>query len=317
MKATAICLMLALLLTSHLAAGVRSDYGASTDTSRVNGHVKMALHVRQHAKGCSGVTLGGFDDIVWSLPTWSTDPSTGGIDVFLVVFDYDSLSGIEYGLSWPPEWGSASTRSCIPDPVSAGTIIEPGDGMTLLWETGCKIPLGWPGGNTAPFLLAACTWLMPTGPGWIRVTENPASMSDGVFDCGSPDYRGYEYVSDCYCAAVGIESPGCNVSPTNLDFGIVAVGDSADRTFTITNTSPHAIYDGVWTSCTDYRIIGDPDYLLGWDEHKEFTVRYSPRAPGSRACEIHTGWRCESVMCTGVDVSTEPTTWGAIKAIYK
>jgi hypothetical protein len=315
-KATAeVLAILVIGLVSPCVAGEGRAYLNDSPSRHANEFVKMAVHLAPHSGTCNGVTLDGFQDIARVIDDWSDDPTVGGIDAFLVVFDYDSLTLVEYGLTWPQEWGTGITRICISDPISVGNITFPGNGIAISWiGADCKIPQDRPGGNTPRFLPAAYTWLVPSGSGSIEITPNPYTDVIGVTDCRPDDYRGYEIVTYTYDAQVG--RPDCDVSPRSLSFGVVAVGDSADLTFTIANSHYYVISGTVEESCDDFSIVGDPTYYLGPDYQQEFTVRYSPQTPGPKFCEISTGVQCTPVLCTGSDVSNEPATWGGIKAMF-
>jgi hypothetical protein len=204
MKATAILIvMLMFVLAAQGWAGDSRRYVGDTQATpgQVNKNTKMALHLIQHSGSCKGVTISSRADIVKNLDTWSTDPSTGGIDAFLVVFDYDSITGIEYGLSWPSEWGTASTKICIPSPISVGGIVNPGDGISISWVGAtCKIPSNH-GGADAPFLLVASTWVIPSvGGGEIVIKDNPPTGATVVQSCRDGEFRGPESVDSVFDA---------------------------------------------------------------------------------------------------------------------
>jgi len=317
MKVTTVLLpILVFTLMSQCCAGGGKAYLDEGGSWYANPNVKMALHLIQHTGSCKGVTLNTSTDIVSELGTWSTDPSTGGIDAFLVVFDYDSITGIEYGLSWPGDWGTASTKVCLANPIAIGGITNPGDGISISWAGAtCKIPSNKPGGNSAPFLLATSTWVMPTGAGDIWIRYNFATGLLGVKNCRDLSFRSCEYPDSIFSAAV--VPPTCDVDPVSLDFGVVGVGAWADRTFTITNIGTGTISGSVSESCAAYSVVGNVAYNLAPGYAKTFTVRFSPQTPGLTTCDISTGLKCHTVACTGSDVAAQPITWGAIKATSK
>jgi hypothetical protein len=189
--------IMVLVLAPHCRADTTSGYVKGAHTMKVNGCVKMALHVEAHGThSCatkSVLTINSFNDIVRNV-----DSVASGVDAFMVVFDYDSLRVVEYGLTWPAEWGSASTFCCVPNNVTTGTIINPGDGIAIAW-TGdplCRIPNDRPGGNTPPFWVTSYLYFAPTGPGQIVIKDVPAVGLPEVQSCDneSPVYTCVNHV---------------------------------------------------------------------------------------------------------------------------
>jgi hypothetical protein len=215
MKASVIVLsIIVLMLASQGWAGSTKSLVPDTDTTKVNGHFKLALHVERHGTHtCSAknaLTIASFDDIVRNLDTFDG----AGIDAFLVVFDYDSITSVEYGLSWPAEWGSAESFVCVPNNLSIGSIVNPGDGMIFSWtgDPSCRIPNGQPGGNTAPFFVTSFTYVVPTGAGEIVIRDDPDFENPPTFDgktavtsCGGDSTRIPSYPEYVYDA--GIQMP--------------------------------------------------------------------------------------------------------------
>jgi hypothetical protein len=307
-------MILVLVLPCYLAAGA-------------NDNVKFALHLAPHGTyTCkSQPVINSFGDLVREIDTIPQD----GLDVFLVVFDYDSLTVVEYGLTWPSDWGTASTHVCIANSLVVGSIVNPGDGMAFAWiGATCKIPSDRPGGNTPPFFVTSYSWMLPTGPGEIRMKDDPPTQEIGVVECRSEELRGYEYVTHVYDAAVQVAPhdgpyPGpCFETPTFLDFGSVQVGSFADRTFTITNTGSGTLAGTMRNfGPAAYSLVGDPALNLAPGQSKQFTVRFAPQGVGTSngAFDCSLGG-CVSITCTGEGVppvATETSTWGAIKAIFK
>jgi predicted outer membrane repeat protein len=105
---------------------------------------------------------------------------------------------------------------------------------------------------------------------------------------------------------VRFRPPVCQVTPTSLDFGMVTVGDSLDKTFTITNTATSGVLSGtVHESCSDYSIVSEAYYSLAGGQSQDFTVRFKPTGIGSHICTVET-WDglCSDVACTGEGVCT-------------
>ncbi|UCH82994.1 MAG: choice-of-anchor D domain-containing protein, partial [Candidatus Latescibacterota bacterium] len=107
---------------------------------------------------------------------------------------------------------------------------------------------------------------------------------------------------DCHGLGGGPNPDVCEVSPTNLDFGTVAVGDSLDKNFTIKNLGLGTLSGSVGESCDHYSIIsGGGSYSLDHMESRSVTVRFEPSSAGSHDCTVETGaMSCYDVSCTGV-----------------
>jgi hypothetical protein len=158
-------------------------------------HCKLAMHLAPHgAYACKNLpAISGRDDLVRRVASPGTD-----LDVFVVVFAYDSLSAVEYGLWWPPEWGSAETNFC--SPMTLGSIVNPGDGAILAWTT-CQVS-----SESAPFKPVAWSWLQPSTKGEIEFVNVPGEEPGGfgAIDCRSEEWRGYEVVDSVFYAGVGV-----------------------------------------------------------------------------------------------------------------
>ena len=91
-------------------------------------------------------------------------------DVFVVVFSFDEIEGLEFALDWPGEWGSTwYTFSCADN--SIGEIRNPGDWTAVNWDD-CQ-----PGSGGEAYLPAAWAWLTATGPGQMAILP---CLDDGV-----------------------------------------------------------------------------------------------------------------------------------------
>lgn len=102
------------------------------------------------------------------------------------------------------------------------------------------------------------------------------------------------------CVGTGQLPPVCRVDPQGLDFGTLAVGDSSDRTFSLSNTGGGTLSGTVSEACGDHRLVGDAAYSLTGGQSKTFTVRFSPTSTGVKNCTVETGNdACADVNCTG------------------
>lgn len=105
-------------------------------------------------------------------------------------------------------------------------------------------------------------------------------------------------------ARVGVTAtnpvPVCSVTPNRLDFGMVVVGASWEKTFTITNTGSGTLSGEVREGCLYFHLLGSTTYNLGPQESHTFTVRFEPFVSGPRTCLINTGSDlCSNVTCSG------------------
>ncbi len=94
------------------------------------------------------------------------------------------------------------------------------------------------------------------------------------------------------------QSDSCDVQPKILNFGGIAMGDSADLDFTIRNLGCDYMYGSVTESCEYYEIVaGAGSYSLAPGDSQVVTVRFKPALPGAWHCTIQTGAECANVSC--------------------
>jgi hypothetical protein len=168
----------------------------------VNPMCKIALHlVPGGSLGCSQPpAVDELDDVN---RVWSTSRFGSSLQVFLVVFDYDSLSVLEFGLDWPADWGSASFHACS-SPLQVGSIANPGDGVALAYTT-CQVSAAR-GGARPRFWPTCWVWLTPRSNGEIGIIRNRQSDYLAVTDCRPIEHRSRQ-------APVVIYNAGVNVDP--------------------------------------------------------------------------------------------------------
>ena len=109
--------------------------------------------------------------------------------------------------------------------------------------------------------------------------------------------------SDVNCFGTGREPlPACSVYPNNINLGTVTIGESADSSFTITNTGGGTLSGDVKESCGDFSIVsGAGTYSLTGGHSQVVTVRFEPDSVGNTTCNIETGNDiCDSVFCVGI-----------------
>jgi hypothetical protein len=134
-----------------------------------NPSAKTAIHVRAHSAkaGCTLTPqIVGCQDIVTTMP-----PPTFSIDAFTIHFSLTAHLGTSYGVTWPPEWGSAGWNSC--SPLTVGAIYFSGDGAAHTW-TSC---------DYSGVAVSSYLWLYAYTPGMICPAPHPETGTNEVLDC--------------------------------------------------------------------------------------------------------------------------------------
>lgn len=196
MRLSAIVVMVGIVaLALPCWAGGGKAYVNDTDASSDNANVKFAIHFVTYAtKSCSKLpSITAREQMV---TRWN---STGDVDAFFVVFDYDSLLNYEYALSWPSEWGSCSTVICAKD-LAIGTIANPGDGLVGTFYE-CQRPVRV-GGTRPNYWVVAKHWLAPSGAGEISILRNPATNMFGVTGCWPESNPIYAFPETLYYGGI-------------------------------------------------------------------------------------------------------------------
>jgi hypothetical protein len=113
--------------------------------------------------------------------------------------------------------------------------------------------------------------------------------------------------SSVACSGTGrTPTPGCQVSASSLDFGTVSVGQSADASFTISNTGAGTLSGTVTSSSAVFTIVRGATYSLAGGQTDTVTVRFTPTQTGTAAATITTGGSCSAVACTGAGQTLSP-----------
>jgi hypothetical protein len=161
--------------------------------------------------------------------------------------------------------------------------------------------------NSPPFsLVGPTTYSLGTGQSQdftIRFTSS-----------GTPGHV-YSYVgnlsagSQCTAQGLGIQvtavareaprPPACAISPTTLDFGTVAVGQSKDLTFDLENSGGGTLCGSVIESCPDFAIVQNASYCFTPPGFVRVTVRFSPSSAGFKQCTVSAGAGCPAVTVRG------------------
>jgi len=162
-----------LIVLAVILAPAPVAYGS---TAPDNQNLKVVLHVEAHETRTCSKNMPSISDRADFKRVWDTYTD---VDVFFVIFSYDSLTGVEFGLRWPQDWGSAFTYHCAD--LSIGSISDPGDGMSITWQT-CQRsdarPRYWP---------VAWTWLAPVSDGEVEITQHLLKTSNCAFQTSEPE----------------------------------------------------------------------------------------------------------------------------------
>ena len=83
-------------------------------------------------------------------------------------------------------------------------------------------------------------------------------------------------------------APGPQLSgvPSSLDFGTVAVGQTGDQSFTVTNSGGGTLMGSVSTAAP-FSIVSGGSFSLGAEQSQTVTVRFSPTGGGNVSRERH------------------------------
>ncbi|MCC7142916.1 MAG: choice-of-anchor D domain-containing protein [Candidatus Eisenbacteria bacterium] len=120
------------------------------------------------------------------------------------------------------------------------------------------------------------------------------------------------------CGAVLLSGSGealplCALSSKSLNFGALVVGETAERSFTVSNVGGGRLDGEIGTGCPSQGIEvvgGAGSFALAAGEKRVVTVRYTPIAAGAHTCAV--GTTCGAVTAAGsavwpvaCDVSTD------------
>jgi len=90
------------------------------------------------------------------------------------------------------------------------------------------------------------------------------------------------------------------VSISALDFGTVALSQSSDRTFTLSNSGTGTLAGTVSVSCGAYTIeSGGGPYSLAGGESRTIAIRFAPDTVGDFSCELDLGDKIPPVPLAG------------------
>ena len=102
-------------------------------------------------------------------------------------------------------------------------------------------------------------------------------------------------------------APQCDVSASLLDFGTVAVNDSASRTFVIRNLGNANLTGEVALACPPFRVVtGLGPYSLASGETLAVGLRFLPTTAGDYSCMLGLGLSCSAVSLQGTALIPGP-----------
>ncbi len=145
----------------------------------------------------------------------------------------------------------------------------------------------------------------------------PGESREVVVRFAPTDWDGSSCIISTGALCQGVRCAGnlgvrCEFSPESLSFGEVALGEYADRSFTITSTGSVPLQVGPTSPCSEFSILsGGGIGQLDPGQSRTVIIRFAPTALGTRTCSIYTGTTCVSVPCAGTGVSrcrVTPTT---------
>ena len=258
----------------------------------------IGLYLDEEAQICQ-TPLDGAGQLVYAR-ILAVLPEFTGIGITAVEFRLDNLPdnlGPPNGM-WTVQWNSGLVIGNVEDGVALawaepqpGPIVELGL-MTFISND----QTDWIGVNHT--VTAA-----PSNSGGLSIVDEnyntlPVGGGSFTFNCEIPGG------CDCYAPA----EPICQVTPSALDFGIVAVGASAIETFTISNLGDGILTGFVQENCDEFEIVTGAGYFaLANGDSRNVMVRFQPVFAGPRSCEVDLGSsHCENVLCEGIGWVPEP-----------
>ena len=120
---------------------------------------------------------------------------------------------------------------------------------------------------------------------------------EGSFECEVSFTEGCPPVG---LSGVGQRAPACQLSTSEIDFGVVDLGQFADASFFIENVGGGHLVGEVSSSCASFFFVGDPHYNLGPGQSREVFVRFVPDRSGVVTCTLDAGVSCAPITVHGI-----------------
>ncbi|MCK4511960.1 choice-of-anchor D domain-containing protein [bacterium] len=219
------------------------------------------------------------------------------LGVLMLVGSACLLQGCELGTG-------ASGPECLVTPaaLSFGTVSvgSHADLSFVVKNVGIGILEGFVGGDHGDYSILGGdgSFSLESGVSWlVTVRFSPTAGGPRI---GSVDL-GTERCSTVGCFGTGSVGPSCEIEPTSLDFGVVAVGSFGVQTFQIGNTGDGVLTGHVSEDYPHYSILGgDGPFSLIYGQTVTVTVEFEPTSTGIKTAAVNTGTPCANVACTGV-----------------
>ncbi len=189
----------------------------------------------------------------------------------------------------------------VPASIDFGTVSigETGSDTVTIRNSGGGVLAGTIAESCAEFSIAGDPSFSLAGGEAKSFVLQYAPVSTGadscVFSTGSDD------CPDIPVTGRGEDAPACALFPDTLRFGVLAPGDSADLSFTVTNDGGGTLSGTVDPACGPFRVINrDRSYELARGESRSFTVRFAPAVEESASCSLAAGMPCGALVIEGV-----------------
>ena len=132
-------------------------------------------------------------------------------------------------------------------------------------------------------------------------------VASGSFSCTIPMITSNDGCDGPHCTGAGVLPASCVLEPPGLLFGDVAVGGTADFSFSIINEGGATLKGAVDAVCGPFDIT-DPvrSYALTPGGSRTFTVRFAPTGIGVYACTLSAGVACGGLPLGGNGIAPPP-----------
>jgi hypothetical protein len=155
----------------------------------------VAVHIEKHGRWtCAGLPSIDKSNIR------TTYEGMGEIDAFFVLFDFDQIKGVSFGIDWPKTWGEGTWHDCAF--LRAADIAMPGDHTGIVWKE-CIT-------DSTPVIIGWLT-LTVTSPGTISVTPSPMEGAVTIGDCTDTRAKMSEVVIQLKAGAGGAKGDDLKV----------------------------------------------------------------------------------------------------------
>jgi hypothetical protein len=205
-----------------------------------------------------------------------------GIDIF----SWTLCGSLEFPTPWP-EWP------------------RPNSGNLITWDSTTRC-------QTGDFAVAGYFYLTAYDPDALRLTANPASEQAVFATCNASEhllgaadlgYATFGLGPDAGCNPCAEPCgpppfPSCSRSTDSIGFGTVNVGQSGERSFTVTNSGGGRLVGDISESSPVFE-VAPSHYDLGAGESQIVTARFVPAQHGPQDTDLVFSSGCEPVHLNG------------------